>query len=73
MKNLYKITAFLFFSTIFAFEVNADDWAEKDCDEYEQLIGGLVWLSWKRWTCLIKLEKQKKKKKLKNCLKLVLL
>ena len=45
MKNLYKITAFLFFSTIFAFEVNAEDWAEKDCDEYEQLIGGLVWLS----------------------------
>ena len=38
MKNLYKITAFLFFSTIFAFEVNADDWAEKDCDEYEQLM-----------------------------------
>ena len=45
MKNFYKIGAFIVFSMFFMFDANADEWADKDCKEYEELIGGLVWLS----------------------------
>ena len=45
MKNFYKIGAFIMFSMFFMIDANADEWADKDCKEYEELIGGLVWLS----------------------------
>ena len=45
MKNFYKFIAFYLLSIFFVSDLNAEDWAEEDCLEYEQLIGGLVWLS----------------------------
>ena len=45
MKNFSKFIAFYLLSIIFVSDLNAEDWAEEDCLEYEQLIGGLVWLS----------------------------
>ena len=45
MKNFSKILAFFILSMFFVSNVAADDWAEEDCLEYEQMIGGLVWLS----------------------------
>ena len=39
MKNFYKISAFLIFSMFFMFDANADEWADDDCKEYEELIG----------------------------------
>ena len=45
MKNFSKILAFCILSMFFVSNVAADEWAEEDCLEYEQLIGGLAWLS----------------------------
>ena len=45
MKNFSKILAFCILSMFFVSNVSADEWAEDDCLEYEQLIGGLAWLS----------------------------
>ena len=45
MKNFSKILAFCIFSMFFIPDVTADEWAKEDCLEYEQMIGGLVWLS----------------------------
>lgn len=45
MKNFSIFIAFYLLSIIFVSDLNAEDWAEEDCLEYEQLIGGLVWLS----------------------------
>ena len=45
MKNFSKILAFCILSMFFVSYVAADEWAEEDCLEYEQLIGGLAWLS----------------------------
>tara|TARA_B100000941_G_scaffold150452_1_gene106597 strand:- start:325 stop:597 length:273 start_codon:yes stop_codon:yes gene_type:complete len=45
MKNFSKFIAFYLLSIFFVSDLNAEDWAEEDCLEYEQLIGGLVWLS----------------------------
>ena len=45
MKNFSKILAFCILSMFFASNVAADEWAEEDCLKYEQLIGGLAWLS----------------------------
>ena len=69
MKNFSKILAFCILSMFFVSNVAADEWAEEDCLEYEQLIGGLAWLFVKLLICLTKQEKQEKKRKQKNCLK----
>ena len=45
MKNLFKFLAFYLLSMLFVSDANADEWAKQDCLEYEQMIGGLVWLS----------------------------
>ena len=45
MKNFSIFIAFYLLSIFFVSDLNAEDWAEEDCLEYEQLIGGLVWLS----------------------------
>ncbi len=45
MKNFSKILAFCILSLFFVSNAAADEWAEEDCLEYEQLIGGLAWLS----------------------------
>ena len=45
MKNFSKILAFCILSMFSVSNVAADEWAEEDCLEYEQLIGGLAWLS----------------------------
>ena len=45
MKNFSKILAFCILSMFFVSNVSADEWAKQDCLEYEQLIGGLAWLS----------------------------
>ena len=45
MKNFSKILAFCILSMFFVSNVAADECAEEDCLEYEQLIGGLAWLS----------------------------
>tara|TARA_B100001989_G_scaffold253114_1_gene238158 strand:+ start:830 stop:1102 length:273 start_codon:yes stop_codon:yes gene_type:complete len=45
MKNLSKILAFYLFSMFFVSDATAGEWAADDCLEYEQMIGGLVWLS----------------------------
>ena len=56
----------------FMFDANADEWADKDCKEYEELIGGLVGYLVKRLICQTKQEKPTKKKKQRNYLMLVL-
>ena len=45
MKNLFKFLAFYLLSMLFVSDATADEWAKQDCLEYEQMIGGLVWLS----------------------------
>ena len=45
MKNFSKILAFFILSVFFVSNVAADDWAEEDCLKYQQMIGGLAWLS----------------------------
>tara|TARA_Y100000768_G_C23739494_1_gene568679 strand:+ start:486 stop:758 length:273 start_codon:yes stop_codon:yes gene_type:complete len=45
MKNFIKITSFVVLSMFFVLDANADEWSEKDCEDYEQLIGVLVWSS----------------------------
>ena len=45
MKNFSKILAFCILSMFFVSNVAADECAEDDCLEYEQLIGVLAWLS----------------------------
>tara|TARA_B100001989_G_C24403085_1_gene395197 strand:- start:301 stop:573 length:273 start_codon:yes stop_codon:yes gene_type:complete len=45
MKNFIKITSFFVLSMFFVLDANADEWSEKDCEDYEQLIGVLVWSS----------------------------
>ncbi len=45
MKNFFKILAFYLLSMLFVQDATADEWAKQDCLEYEQMIGGLVWLS----------------------------
>ena len=45
MRNFSKILGFFLLSMFFASDATADEWAKKDCIEYEQRIGGLVWLS----------------------------
>lgn len=45
MKNFIKITSFIVLSMFFVLDANADEWSEKDCEDYEQLIGVLVWSS----------------------------
>ena len=45
MKNFSKILAFCILSLFFVSNAAADEWAEEDCLKYEQLIGGLAWLS----------------------------
>ena len=45
MRNFSKILGFFLLSMFFASDVTADEWAKQDCLEYEQMIGGLVWLS----------------------------
>ena len=45
MKNFIKITSFVVVSMFFVLDANADEWSEKDCEDYEQLIGVLVWSS----------------------------
>ncbi|RPG43704.1 MAG: hypothetical protein CBC72_002650 [Gammaproteobacteria bacterium TMED112] len=45
MKNFFKILAFYLLSMLFVSDATADEWAKQDCLEYEQMIGGLVWLS----------------------------
>ena len=38
MKNFYKIGAFIMFSMFFMIDANADEWADKDCKEYEDCL-----------------------------------
>ena len=45
MKNFIKITSFVVVSMFFVLDANAEEWSEKDCEDYEQLIGVLVWSS----------------------------
>ena len=61
MKNFMKITSFLMFSMFFVFDASADEWAEKDCKEYEQLIGVLVWSSGETLEMVDKARKENKK------------
>ena len=66
MKNFYKISAFLIFSMFFMFDANADEWADDDCKEYEELIGGLVWLSGETLDMSDKARKANKEKEAKE-------
>ena len=60
-KNLF-LTQIMFFVS----NVAADDWAEEDCLEYEQMIGGLVWLSGETLDMSDKARKANKEKEAKE-------